>query len=85
MALQALSFRTIVAALAFFGLAGLAAQSAEASTPMTLGIALAAGLAAMYAVYGMMQLMYSLRAEGTVHIQRAVGREGTVYLRIPRQ
>ena len=35
-----LSFRTITAALAFFGLAGLAAQSAEASPPMVLLVAL---------------------------------------------
>jgi hypothetical protein len=80
-----ISFRTIVAALAFFGLAGLAAQSAEASTSTTFGVAIGAGIAAMYAVYAMMAGMRSLRAEGTAHIQRAVGKQASVYLRIPPQ
>lgn len=78
-----LSFRTIVAAMAFFGLAGLAAQSAQASTPTVLVVALAAGAAAMFAVYGMMRTLYKLRADGTVRIQRSVGQHGNVYLRIP--
>lgn len=78
-----ISFRTVVAALTFFGLTGLTAQSAGASTPMVLIIAIGAGVGAMYAVYWMMQALYRLRTEGTVRIDRAVGRQGTVYLVIP--
>jgi hypothetical protein len=80
---RVVSFRTIVAALAFFGLTGLAANAYGASPPRTLGIALLAGLAAMYAVYAMMEAMRTLKAEGTVRIQRAVGKQASVYLRIP--
>ena len=47
---RVLSFRTMIAALAFFGLAGLAAQSAKATPLATLLIAVAAGAAAMAAV-----------------------------------
>ena len=82
---QVLSLRTVVAALAFFGLAGLAAQAAECTTFNTLLIAVAAGVGAMYAVYAMLRAMRSLRAEGTVRIQRAVGQQATVYLHIPAQ
>jgi hypothetical protein len=78
-----LSFRAIVAALAFFGLAGLASDSAQIPLPLTLLIALAAGFAAMYAVYWVMRGIQSLQAEGTVRIDRALGRVGTVYLHIP--
>ena len=78
-----LSFRAVVAALAFFGLAGLAGDSAEIPLPLTLVIALAAGLAAMYGIYWMMRGMQSLQAEGTARIERAIGKIGTVYLRIP--
>jgi membrane protein implicated in regulation of membrane protease activity len=78
-----LSFRAIVAALAFFGLAGLAANSAEIAMPITLLIALAAGMAAMYGVYWMMRGMQSLQADGTIRLDRAIGKIGTVYLRIP--
>jgi hypothetical protein len=80
---RALSLRTIVAALTFFGLSGLTAEAAHYPPTTTLLIALAAGLAALYAVYGMLCGLQSLRAEGTVRLQRAVGREATVYLRIP--
>jgi hypothetical protein len=78
-----LSFRTIVAALAFFGLAGLAAQSYGANDSTTLLVAVAAGAAAMAAVYWMMRGMQELRADGTVRVQRAVGQHGNVYLRVP--
>jgi len=78
-----LSFRTIVAALAFFGLGGLTAESAKATTPTVLLAALAAGAAAMFTVYWMMRVLYTLRADGTVRIQRSVGQHGNVYLRIP--
>ncbi len=78
-----LSFRTVVAALAFFGLSGLAAESAEYSRPTVLFVALAAGAAALFAVYWMMRLLNTLKSEGTVRIQRSVGEHGNVYLRVP--
>ena len=82
---RVLSLRTIVAALAFFGLAGLAAQAADCTPSPRFLIAAAAGLGAMYAVYAMLRGMRSLRAEGTARIHRAVGQQATVYLRIPAQ
>lgn len=78
-----ISFRTLVAALTFFGLAGLAGSSAELPAASVLVIALAAGAAAMYGVHWLMQSLYRLRADGTVRIQRAIGQAATVYLRIP--
>ncbi len=78
-----ISFRTVVAALAFFGLAGLAAQQAEASKLTTLVVAVASGVVAMYAVYWVMRGLQSLQSEGTARIQRAVGKHATVYVPIP--
>jgi hypothetical protein len=78
-----LSFRTITAALAFFGLCGLAAQSNEASPTNVMLVAIAGGAGAMTAVYWMMRGLRELHAEGTVRIQRAVGQCGSVYLSIP--
>jgi len=78
-----ISFRTVVAALTFFGLAGLATESAGASKPTVILVAIAAGLGAMYGVYWLMLSLYRLRAEGTAKIHRAVGRHATVYLRVP--
>jgi hypothetical protein len=78
-----ISFRTVIAALAFFGLTGLAAQSANASMPTVLMVSLGAGAAAMYAVFWMMRSLQTLRSEGTVRIQGAVGQHGNVYLCVP--
>ena len=80
-----ISFRTIVAALAFFGLTGLAAQAAGLSLPLTLAVAIGAGLAAMYGVYFLFDSMKKLSAEGTVRIRQALGKHGTVYVTIPAE
>lgn len=80
---QVISFRTLVAALALFGLAGLAMRAAGFSPAIVLLVAVAAGVAAMYGVYWLMRLLYTIRAEGTAHIQRALGLPATVYLTIP--
>ncbi len=78
-----ISVRTVVAALAFFGLAGLAAQQAEASKLTTLVVAVASGVVAMYVVYWVMRGLASMKSDGTARIQRAVGKHATVYVPIP--
>jgi membrane protein implicated in regulation of membrane protease activity len=78
-----LTFRTIVAALTFFGLAGLAALQTELAPPWVLAVALAAGAAAMVLVAWVMRSLSRLNAEGTARIERAVGKSGTVYLTVP--
>lgn len=78
-----LSFRTVVAAITFFGLCGLTAQSAGAAPVNVMIVALAGGAAALYGVYWVMRGLYQLRCEGNVRMERAVGRPASVYLRIP--
>jgi membrane protein implicated in regulation of membrane protease activity len=78
-----LTFRSMVAALAFFGLAGMAAHSGGLPAPQSLLIAVAAGVAALFLVAFVMRSLSRLRADGTVRIDRAVGQTGTVYLSIP--
>jgi membrane protein implicated in regulation of membrane protease activity len=78
-----ITFRTVVAALTFFGLAGLAAQSNGATPAMEFVIALAAGAAAMYGVHYLMQTLHKLHADGTARIEGAIGEIGTVYLSVP--
>lgn len=77
------TFRTAVAALTFFGLAGMAAHSSDLSPVPSLTIGVLAGFAAMYGVHWMMRQISRLRADGSVRIDNAVGMTGTVYLRIP--
>jgi hypothetical protein len=78
-----LSFRTIVAALAFFGVAGKFGTSSGFEPTVTLVLALAAGASSMFLVAWMMRTLYRLRSEGTVRITRSVGSSGTVYLTVP--
>ena len=80
-----LSFRAVVAALTFFGLAGLAGNASGWDQPMTLAVALAAGAGAVFLVAALMRTLHKLRAEGTARIERSVGKSGTVYLTVPAQ
>jgi len=79
----ALSVRTAAAALTFFGLGGLTALYYGASEPATFGVAAGAAAAAFYAVAFLMHSLAKLKHDGTVRIDRAVGRTGSVYLRVP--
>jgi len=78
-----LSFKTITAALAFFGLAGCAANSAGMSSAAQVIIATTAGLGAMYGVHWIMKSLFRLSEDNTIRLDRSVGKEGTVYLTIP--
>jgi hypothetical protein len=78
-----LTVRTLTAACAFFGLAGLAAQRFDLEPSARLAIAVGAGVSAFLLVGWVMQLLGKLNVDGTVRIERAVGSTGTVYLSIP--
>src|SRR5262245_45718414 len=79
-----LSLKTIVAALTFFGLTGLACTNAGLGHVPSLLIALAAGSVAVFAVGFLMASLARLQSKGNVDIEHgAVGRVGTVYLRVP--
>src|SRR3954471_898024 len=78
-----ISFRTLVAATAFFGVAGRAASSAGVSQPKSLALALLAGAAAMYGMYWLMHSLWKLTSSGNERIASALGRQGAVYIPIP--
>lgn len=78
-----LTFRAIVAALTFFGLAGLAAHGLGLTPMPSLAIALAAGAGAIALVASLMRTLSRLRSDGTARVERTLGRTGTVYLSIP--
>ena len=80
-----LTFRSISAAITFFGLGGLTAKYYRENESSSFFIALLSGCAALYLVALIMKTMYQLKADGTVRIERALGRHGRVYLTIPGQ
>lgn len=78
-----LSFRSIVAALAFFGIGGHIGIAAGFPSAVTFLLAAAMGVVAMVLVAWLMHILYNLRSEGNVNIMNTVGTVGTVYLTIP--
>lgn len=80
-----LTFRTISAATAFFGLTGIIGQRAELEPFVTLLLAIAAGLGALLLVGWIMKLIVRMNIDGTVRIDKAVGCRGTVYVTIPAE
>jgi hypothetical protein len=78
-----ITFRSLVAAVAFFGMSGMAATKAELDPFTSLGIAMLTGAAALYLVGWLFQSMHKLGEEGNLHIEQAVGLPGTVYIPIP--
>ena len=79
-----LSIRTLTAAATFFGLVGLTSLNnfKAGDVPSALA-AIVAGLGAMYGTYWVMKSLMRLQQDGTVRIERSVGKHGTVYIPIP--
>jgi len=78
-----ISFRTIVAAITFFGLVGMATAKSGASPATSIVLAVLAGFAAMFGVHRLMLLLSQLREDGTFRIRKSIGQRGTVYVPIP--
>jgi hypothetical protein len=78
-----ISFRTIVAALTFFGLAGMASLKSGTAPVSAVLLGVGAGFLAMLGVHRLMLLLSQLRADGTFKIRDAIGRSATVYVPIP--
>lgn len=78
-----LTFRTVIAAITFFGLAGLGSLKGEVAPLPAFLLALAAGSGALFGVHWIMQKVQRLQDDGTVRIDRAVGKKGVVYLSVP--
>ncbi len=80
---EALSLRTLSAAVTFFGLAGKTAMAYDYSPLGSLVLASVAGLAAMYIVYWLFKQVYKLQHAGTENIRNAIGASAVVYVPIP--
>lgn len=81
--LSVLSLRTVTAGVAFFGLGGMFADSLGLPPGAGVIVGSMAGFSALYIVFWTMQALGRLRADGTAHIEHAVGLPAVVYLTIP--
>ena len=80
-----ISFRTMVAGIAFFGLAGWGTLISTESHLYAIIVAILAAVAAILIVYFLYRSMDSLRYQGNVSGDKLVGATGSVYVRIPAQ
>ena len=83
--LSLLSVRSIAAFLTFFGLAGWGGTNSGWGTFPTIGGALLAGTAMLFAVAWIFSFQKKLYSEGNLDPRNAVGLTARVYLRIPAQ
>lgn len=83
--LKLISFKTLVAFVTFFGLAGLASRQAGYAALPALGVAVAAGSIGLYAVAYLMAAMARLQSKGNLDLSNAIGQSGKVYLRVPSE
>lgn len=80
-----LTFKTLSAALAFFGLTGLACLQFGLEPVPTVLASVAAGLGALFLVGSLMRVLVRLNTDGTIRINHSLGSVGTVYVPIPAQ
>lgn len=81
--LKMVSIRTVTAGLGFFGLAGLAAESAGLNGAFSFFIALLAGFTAFTLVYFLYRFISSFRYNGSISNSTLVDCSGIVHVRIP--
>ncbi|MBD3675965.1 MAG: hypothetical protein HUJ26_20845 [Planctomycetaceae bacterium] len=77
-----ITFRSLVAAIAVFGLTGRAAIQ-HLPPEKAIALAVLSGVGMLYLVGWSFKKIYQLQADGTVKMEHAVGCTGTVYLTIP--
>ena len=79
------SFRTVVAFLTFFGIGGMAADSAGLGPMASSLLAVLSGSLAFWLMALALAQLHRLRSSGNVDVKNAFGVEGKVYLTIPAE
>jgi len=80
-----ISFQGVAGFFLMFGLVGLAILSGGASSLAALGGAAGSGLVTLFIVALLFNSIRKLQSDGTLRLENAIGKEGTVYLTIPAE
>ena len=81
--LRIFTVRAFVAFFSVFGWLGLALSRDGFSDALSLTLSILAGLAAMVIMAWILKSMLKLQSSGNANIKDAVGKSGTVYIRVP--
>ncbi len=79
------TFKNMIAFFTLFAWTGLACVEGGLSLFITLIIATVSGLAMMFVMAGLIYYLSKLTYSGTLDMKNAIGRSGTVYIRIPEK
>jgi len=82
-AFEYISIQGVTGFFTMFGIVGLAAAKSNAHDLLAIGAGLGAGIFTMWVVGRIFQLFKSFQSSGTMDVENAVGKEGSVYLTIP--
>lgn len=83
--LRVFTLRGIVAFFAIFGWCGLACVNSGWSHGLSVGVSIASGILAMVSIAIVMKMVMKLQFNGTTDLKNAIGKTGTVYIRVPEQ
>lgn len=81
--LRLFTMRGLIAFFSVMGWVGVVCCSDGIKLPLSIGIAVISGFAAMVVVALIMKWMLSLQYDGTENIKNALGTSGNVYIRVP--
>jgi hypothetical protein len=80
-----LSLQSIAGFFTMFGLVGMGLLQIDATNAQSLGGALAAGIFTAWATGMIFIALRKLQSDGTMVLDKAIGKKGTVYLTIPEK
>ena len=81
--LRIFTLRGLIAFFSIFGWTGLVCAASGAPAGATIAVATIAGFAAMIVIAWILKSMLKLQSNGATDLVNAVGKTGTVYMRVP--
>ena len=78
-----ISFKSIISFIMMFGWAGIISMSFDLKMWATILVAVITGLVALFAVAALLYFISKMSYSGTMDLDNAVGKVGTVVLRVP--
>lgn len=78
-----ISFKSVISFLMMFGWAGIISMNFKMTNFVTLFVAFITGLITLFLVAGLLYFVTKMQDDGTMKIENAIGKIGTVVLHIP--
>lgn len=80
-----INFKSIMSFFMMFGWAGIISMTFDLKIGLTILVAIITGFVSLVAVAGLLYFITKMQYSGTMDIENAIGKVGTVVLRIPKK